>query len=297
MFDDCDSTNTKDMTHQRRSKGNADTTVRLAADTPVTMKKEQFLANRQKKQRFIFMLSEELKMNNCEVHLASGDAELLIVIKAAQSSANCSNTVLVGDDKYLLVLLCYHASIASHDLFFCPEPKNNTKQPRIWYIKLTKQCLGPDICQHILFLHAVLGCDTTSRLHGIGKGASLKKIQASNSFRQQTKVLHIHSVSRHDVTCAGEKALVELYNGNSTDSLEFGISGSVRRSHRARLMFIHERYHQHPEQQSATLFVCICKSKKGRSLLVDFVRQQCDMGFVPLQTDLAPAPENLHRVV
>ena len=28
----------------------------------------------------------------------------------------------------------------------------------------------------------------------------------------------------------------------------FGISGSVRRSHRARLMSIHERYHEHQEQ-------------------------------------------------
>ena len=38
------STNTKDMTHQRRSKGNADTTVLFTGDTPVTLKKDQFLA-------------------------------------------------------------------------------------------------------------------------------------------------------------------------------------------------------------------------------------------------------------
>ena len=70
------------MTYQRRSKGNAGTTVTFTADTPVTMKKEQFLANRQNKQCFIFMLSEELKKNNCEVHHASGNADLLIVMKA-----------------------------------------------------------------------------------------------------------------------------------------------------------------------------------------------------------------------
>ena len=149
------------------------------------------IGNRRNKQRFIFMPSEELKKNNCEVHHASGVVDLLIVMKAVQS-ANSNNTVLVGDDTDLLVLLCYHASIESHDLFFCPEPKKNTKQPGFWNIKVTKQRLGPDICQHILFLHVVLGCDTTSRLHGIGKGASLKKCQASNSFRQQAKVLHTH---------------------------------------------------------------------------------------------------------
>ena len=69
-----------------------------------------YMANRQNKQCFIFMLSEGLKKNNCEVHHVSGNADLLIVMKAVQS-ANSSNTVLVGDDTDLLVLLCHHASI------------------------------------------------------------------------------------------------------------------------------------------------------------------------------------------
>ena len=30
--------------------------------------------------------------------------------------------------------------------------------------------LGEGICDNILFLHAILGCDTTSRLYEIGKG-------------------------------------------------------------------------------------------------------------------------------
>ena len=110
MFDSYGSTNTKYMTHQRRSNGNVGTTVTFTAGSPVTMKKEQFLANRQNKQRFIFILSEELKNNNCEVHHASGDGDLLIVMKAVQS-ANSNNTVFVSDDTDLLVLLCYHASI------------------------------------------------------------------------------------------------------------------------------------------------------------------------------------------
>ena len=112
VFDGFDSRpiNTKDMTHHRQSKWRDGTTMTFTADTPVTMKIKQFLANRKNKQRFIFMLSEELKKNNCEVHHAAEDADLLIVMKAVQS-ANSSNTVPVGDDTDLLVLLCYHASI------------------------------------------------------------------------------------------------------------------------------------------------------------------------------------------
>ena len=50
VFDSYGSTNTKDMTLQRRSKGNAGTTVTLTGDTKVTLTKDQFLAKRQNKE-------------------------------------------------------------------------------------------------------------------------------------------------------------------------------------------------------------------------------------------------------
>ena len=175
------------------------------------------MANRKNKQQFIFMLSRELEKNNCK-H-ASGDADFLIVQKAVQS-ATTSNTVLVGDDTDLIVLLCYHAKLESHDLFFRPEPKKNTKKLRIWNIKATKEKLGQDICSNILFIHAFLGCDTTSRLYGIGKGISLSKCKASSMFREQAKVFNSDSASTCDVVDAGEKALILVYNGKLTDTLD-----------------------------------------------------------------------------
>ena len=54
VFDSYDSTSTKDKAHQRQSNGNCGTTVTFTGDTPVIMNKDQFLANRQNKQRFIF---------------------------------------------------------------------------------------------------------------------------------------------------------------------------------------------------------------------------------------------------
>ena len=80
------STNTKDMTHQRRSNGNAGTTVTFTGDTPVTLKTDPLMAYRKNKQRFIFMLNEELTKKNCEKRHASGDADLLIVQKFVQSA-------------------------------------------------------------------------------------------------------------------------------------------------------------------------------------------------------------------
>ena len=38
------------------------------------------------------------------------------------------------------------------------------------------------ICENILFGHALLGSDTTSRVFGIGKGVALKQLRNSEDF-------------------------------------------------------------------------------------------------------------------
>ena len=301
VFDGYESMNTKDMTHQRRSKGKAGATVTVAANMTTTMKKEQFLANRKNKQQFIFMLSSELEKNNCRTHHASGDADFLIVQKAVQS-ATTNNTVLVGDDTDLIVLLCYHASLESHNLFFCPEPKKNTKKVRVWNIKVTKEKLGQDICQSILFMHAFLGCDTTSSLYGIGKGMYLSKFKASCMFREQAKVFDSDSSTTHDVVNAGEKALILVYNGKLTDTLD-----SLRHKRFCEKVVSktsHVKPQSLPPTSAAAKYHSLrvylqVREWKGSAELhpTDWGWQKCDEGFVPLQTDLPPAPEHLLRVI
>ena len=61
---------------------------------------------------------------------ASGDADLLIV-KTAVEATRKSDTVLVGDDTDLLVLLCfYYKMLAPHNLYSMPEPKKGSLLPR-----------------------------------------------------------------------------------------------------------------------------------------------------------------------
>ena len=75
--------------------------------------------------------------------------------KAAES-ATLMDTALVGEDADPLILLCYHASLDSHNIFLQPEVKKNTKKPKVWNVKAVKEQLGPEICSNIIFLHAVL---------------------------------------------------------------------------------------------------------------------------------------------
>ena len=86
IFDGYEGTSTKDMTHQRRAGGRTGATVTFDEGMPVTMKKDEFLANNTNKQQFINMLSGQLQKKNCQTYHASGDADLLIVQKAVESS-------------------------------------------------------------------------------------------------------------------------------------------------------------------------------------------------------------------
>jgi hypothetical protein len=71
-----------------------------------------------------------------------------------------------------------------------------------------------------LFVHAILGCDTTSRAFSIGKGLALKCIRSDAHFKTQAKIFLDESATEDDIVCAGEAALVCLYKGTSDDTLD-----------------------------------------------------------------------------
>ena len=99
----------------------------------------------------------------------------------AVASARHKETVLIGDDTDLLVLLLHHAEMDAHEVFLKSEPKKSTQQVT-WS--------GCMLCDHILFIHAILGCDVTSRLFGLGKGLAVKRIKSDFQFCQQAKVFN-----------------------------------------------------------------------------------------------------------
>ena len=131
IFDGYNRSSTKDMTHQRRTGGKTATPVTFSDDMKLTMKKDHFLSNLSNKQSFINMLSSYIQKANCQIYHSQADADLLIVQKAVEGARNV-NTVLVGDDTDLLILLCYYTEMDAHDLFFQPEPRANSTRRRVY---------------------------------------------------------------------------------------------------------------------------------------------------------------------
>ncbi len=52
---------------------------------------------------------------------------------------------------------------------------------------------------------AILGCDVTSRLFGLGKGLALKGINSDFQFCQQTKVFNQIGQAKEDIFVAGDE--------------------------------------------------------------------------------------------
>ena len=138
IFDGYKQSSTKDNIHQRRTGGKTARSVIFSDDMKLTIKKDHFLSNSSNKQCFINMLSRYLQKVGCQTHHSQADADLLIV-QTAVESARRANTVLVGDDTDLLILLCYYTEMNAAELFFQPEPRANSTKQRVWNMKVLKE--------------------------------------------------------------------------------------------------------------------------------------------------------------
>ena len=161
--------------------------------------------------------------------------------------------------------------------------------------------LGPDICKNILFLHAVLGCDTTSRLHGIGKGNSIKKFRVSKYFSEQVISFGSPSATISGIIAAGENILVTFYNGKVGETLN-----SLRYKkfcEKVASSSTHVEPQTLPPTSAAAKYhsmrvYCQVQQWKGKHASPDELGwKRSGDRLVPIGTDLAPAPDELLRII
>lgn len=96
---------------------------------------------------------------------------------------------------------------------------NKNKNKKIWNIQQTKCFLGEDICHLLPFLHSLTGCDSTSRLFGIGKGITLKRLN-QEYFKAQGQLFMNTTSSKSEVIKAGEEAVICVYGGLLLEGLD-----------------------------------------------------------------------------
>ena len=85
--------------------------------------------------------------------------------------------------------------------------------------KIFQLSLGPQY-KGILFIHALLGWDTTSRIYGVGKAMALKLMKTSVHFQQQSAIFNSPAAKKEDIIKAGEQSITSLYRGEPVESLD-----------------------------------------------------------------------------
>ena len=89
-------------------------------------------------------------------------------VRMALRSTAKQETVIVREDTDLLVLLNCHARNVRHNIFFRPETKRlSQKRKRCWSIPAMRALIRSVVTNNILFLLAILWCDTTSGVYGL----------------------------------------------------------------------------------------------------------------------------------
>ena len=132
-----------------------------------------------------------------------------------------TQVTVIGEDMDLLILLLYPKSTKSMPVYLTGEEKSNMKsKPKIWDIQYAKEKLGDDLCNSLLAVHALLGCNTTSRIHGVSKATAFQKFKANAEFRSLIKTLSSDSGTKADILAAGERLLLMLTGGVREKTLE-----------------------------------------------------------------------------
>ncbi|CAL4059724.1 unnamed protein product [Meganyctiphanes norvegica] len=200
----------KDNTHQRRGQY-IHPVVKFTAETEFFGKRDEFLSRVCNKQHCINLLSAELKERGCNIIQASGDADVDIV-KPSIETARHKTAALIGEDTDLLILLLYQANANFKDLYFYSDIK--AKETKVYHINCMKNLIGNELCAQLLFIHAFTGCNTTSRIFGIGKKSVFQKLLKGNSNLQSCANIFVSpNQSIDSIAKLGLQAMSIIFEG------------------------------------------------------------------------------------
>jgi len=125
---------------------------------------------------------------------------------------------VIGEDTDLLVLLLYYAQADIKDLYFRSDKP--TAASSAYHINSLQSHLGYSICSYLLFVHAFSGCDSTSRIFGVGKKAVFEKLLKGNSVLLSCADQFLSpNQERGLIEKFGNQAMVVLFGGKDDESL------------------------------------------------------------------------------
>ncbi len=216
IFDWVNSPTTNDETWLRETKGALGIEVIFGLESDLKMKKELFLRNRNNKRRFIGLLTKKLEDDDFLVS-TSYDNVILKIAKVAVDASETQNTVVIGKQADTLIVLCYYASQRSFPVYYMYE-ESAKKPTQIFPITELKEIIGEEKSKHLLFVHAMGGCRTTSQMFNISKATLFTKLDDEH-FANIAETFCCRESTRETIIKGGSEVIVSLYHGHTSDTL------------------------------------------------------------------------------
>ena len=184
----------------------------MKAEIVVPFTQEKFLSNANNKAQLIKMLSQYLKDDGNMVINCPGDADSTICHTALDlATTGEKEVVLVADDTDIFVMLVYHWKSEMKNIIFFQQ-----KMLKGWNIASLFPRLE-QVKDHILFIHAMTGCDTTSAPYRKGKKGLLNQILKSKMLQSVSMTMQDIWAEQSEVGEAAVKCFVEMYRCGKND--------------------------------------------------------------------------------
>ncbi|KAK3103736.1 hypothetical protein FSP39_021463 [Pinctada imbricata] len=176
-----------------------------------------FLNNTKNKDNFLKLLGQTLERHGIDVKYADGDADLMIVLTAKEIS-ELKPVIVIAEDTDILVLLIHYANNTGYPIYMQSSGSNSSQKK--WNVDETAKSIGEDMCRVLPVMHAITGCDTTSRPFGVGKGKAFKEFRSKPELRQLACVF-LERSSKEDIVKSGEEIICQLFKGMPCEGLNF----------------------------------------------------------------------------
>lgn len=209
VFDGYKELSTKSCEHQRRAGNGARCPdIEIVESNKVQFPQERFLSNESNKDQIIKLILTFLRDDSQTVVNCTGDADTTIVSTALSYCTGGSPVVVVADDTDIVIMLLCHWRKELGDLIFFQERLN-----RGWNMKSVAPRLDVER-EHLLFVHAMSGCDTTSAPFGKWKASFLNLIKKSEELMSDVWA------DQAEIGKASVRAFTLIYGGKNNDTLK-----------------------------------------------------------------------------
>lgn len=213
VFDGYKDDGVKSMERTRRTLKESCIDIVFSEEMSLTITQQKFLSNNRNKERLINMLGRYLSSFNISCCQADSDADRLIVTTAINQG---HDVVIVSEDTDVLVL--FTAVVKTNQKIFFSKPSKGQAAEKFY---ATNSFSLPKCKEHILFLHALTGCDTTSAFWNRGKNSFAKIFERRVDLQENAAIFQLENVDPKDLYAAGLKCILALYGApKGTASLD-----------------------------------------------------------------------------